>query len=87
MKFKHSSTLSSNGVETTTGANTVIEFSKNVNSLTFITENSDLHLKINDNDNYFFVKIGDLIVVEDINITKITIQESGVSYRYYAMCY
>jgi hypothetical protein len=80
-------TYSSNEIETTPSANFVIDFPNSVNVLAFVPEGNALNLKINNEPNWIYLKDGDNFNIEKIYIDKITIKESGVKYRYYALFY
>jgi hypothetical protein len=84
--FIHEGSKSSNGKQTTSGANQEFDFSATpLNSLEVTAHATQLHIKLNDESNTHLVQAGYSVNIDQLNITKLTIVESGVEYSYSGM--
>ena len=84
--FIHEGSVSSSGKQTTTGANQEFDFSLTpLNSLEITAHADDIHIKLNDETNTHLVQSGGSITIDGLNVTKLTIVESGVEYSYSGM--
>jgi len=84
ISIQHQGTVSSNGIETSPGANHEIIFEAPIilNFLEVFAESADMNIKINDETNSHFLKRGEGKRFTEIQITKLTIVESGVDFRF-----
>ncbi len=84
--FIHEGSVSSSGKQTTSGANQEFDFSATpLNALEITAHADDIHIKLNAETNTHLIQSGGSISIDGLNLTKLTIVESGVEYSYSGM--
>ncbi|AGK97406.1 hypothetical protein [Clostridium pasteurianum] len=79
----YTGTRSSNGIETTAQANTLIDFIPRLIDLKFIAVTA-CSVKINNESNAHYLRVNDVLELKNFPINSITIAESGAQYIYHA---
>lgn len=86
--IKSYGTYSSNGIQTTSSANTIVVFDSPIYALIFTNEGTtNLTIKFNDEINTHLIKPDCTLSIEDMAVNKVIIVENGVSYSYSALRY
>jgi len=86
---KYSQSYTSGGKQTTSGANTAIDFyvqgkNSKVTFLSFQTFATACHIKLNGEDTQHWIDANSELIIQDMDIDKIVIVESGIEYYYTA---
>ena len=78
-------TYSSDEIETTPSANYVVNFDKLVDELAVMTVDTPINVKINDENIYHYIPVGEGLIFSNIMLNKFEIKEANVKYVYHAM--